>query len=414
MKIRFFLLGTQEHSSAKRLESDLKYVFSDYLTDNGDIQTFDDIKKATNSIAKAISDTHAVVFIAEHSKFATTKLMLSKAFGFELNCDVSLLQKACESFGKDPEEEDYEFSVTHAFVPVQSRLFVLEDGKYAGFSVANGNQTIILLPFEKDRTSFLMSSQVIPYLNATYHISIDITGLKKYNAEKLADILEERDIRIAVAGTNTASFFKEYVSVNEKLTDRTEISPITEKRGNMQPIDYVVNLSVAASELLSCRYGVAMSNAFYTGDSPDSEKIVYLAVTNERETAVRELHSYEGEDIPAFLARCSGDLCVFITDIIENDDDYAEDRSLREKAALKRYKTAIIAVAALILAAIVFCVSYFAVHDYSISQWGNSVIEYIFPGGNPFEGLFGKDDATQPEATTEWQPITDVTGNNDL
>lgn len=414
MKIRFFLLGTQEHSSAKRLESDLKYVFSDYLTDNGDIQTFDDIKKATNSIAKAISDTHAVVFIAEHSKFAATKLMLSKAFGFELNCDVSLLQKACESFGKDPEEEDYEFSVTHAFVPVQSRLFVLEDGKYAGFSVANGNQTIILLPFEKDRTSFLMSSQVIPYLNATYHISIDIAGLKKYNAEKLADILEERDIKIAVAGTNTASFFKEYVSVNEKLTDRTEISPITEKRGSMQPIDYVVNLSVAASELLSCRYGVAMSNAFYTGDSPDSEKIVYLAVTNERETAVRELHSYEGEDIPAFLARCSGDLCVFITDIIENDDDYAEDRSLREKAALKRYKTAIIAVAALILAAIVFCVSYFAVHDYSISQWGNSVIEYIFPGGNPFEGLFGKDDATQPETTTEWQPITDVTENNDL
>lgn len=407
MRIKFFLLGTEKHSSAKRLESDLKYVFSDYLTDNGDVQSFDDIKKATNSIAKAISDTHAVVFIAEKESFSATKLMLSKAFGFDLSCDVNLLQRACESFGKSSDTEDYEFSVTHAFVPPQSRTFVLEDGRYAGFSVANGNQTIILLPFEKDRTSYLLTSQVIPYINATYHISVDVAGLKRHNTQMLADILEERNMKIAVAGTNTASFFKEYISTNEKLASRTGISPITEKRGNMQPVDYVVNLSVAASELLACRYGVAISNAFYTGDSPDSEKIVYLAVTNERETAVREIHSFEGEDIPAFLARCSGDLCVFIADIIDNDDDYAQDKNIREKAAVKRYKTAIITVASLIVAALLFCLVYFTVHDYSLGQWGSNAIEFIFPGGNPFEGMFGNNDAPT-ELDTEWQPITDA------
>ena len=72
-------------------------------------------------------------------------------------------------------------------------------------------------------------------------------------------------------------------------------------------------------------YPVAMSNAFYTGESPESEKIVYLAVTNERETAVREIHSFSDEDIPQFLARCSGDFCVFISDIIDNDDEYCKD-----------------------------------------------------------------------------------------
>ena len=388
MKSRFFLLGTNKSSYSKRFVSEIKYLFRDCINDDGDVQTFDDITKATTSIAKAVTDTHTIVFIASEDKFCETKKMLSKAFGFELNCDSELLEKACDAFGKDPSEEDYEFSVKHAFIPPQSRYFTLDDGAYTGFSVANGNQTIILLPFIKDRTMFLLTSQVIPYLNATYHISINPGKLKDYNTERLSEVLRDGEIKLAVAGTNTASFFKEYIESCEKLGDAVSISPITEKRGNMQPVDYVVNLSVAASELLGCRYGIAMSNAFYTGDSPDSEKVVYLAVTNERETAVRELHSFKGEDIPAFLARCSGDFCVFIADIIANDGDYEDDRSTREKAAVKRYKIAIIAVSAIIAVCALFSGIYFAVHHYSPSDWISGVTEMIFPAGNPFAELF--------------------------
>ncbi|MBR3768775.1 MAG: hypothetical protein IKL10_11140 [Clostridia bacterium] len=390
MKARIFLMGAQNLGSCRRLETELKYVFSDYLTDNGGVSSFYGIKEATADIAKAVTDAHALIFIADYSSFGATKLMLSKAFGFELSCDPSLLQKACETCEKDPEEEDYEFSVTHAFVPSNTRTFVLSDGKFAGFSVANGNQTIILIPYEKDRTSVLLASQVIPYLNATYHVSIDFGKLKELNSQMLLSSLEKNASKIAVAGTNTASFFKDYVGVNEKLSAFINISPIAEKRGSMQPIDYVVNLSITAAELLSCRYGVAMSNAFYTGDSPDSEKIVYLAVTNERETAVREIHSFVGEDISSFLNRCSGDFCAFISDIISNDEVYVEDNAVREKAAEKRYKIAIASVAAVILAVAVFCFSYFYTNNYSITQWANNFIEWIFPAGNPFEGMFDR------------------------
>lgn len=413
MKIRFYLLGTQNHGSASRTESELKYVFSDYLDGNGGVQSFADMKEATTDIAKAVSDTHVLVFIADTSIFGNTKLMLSKAFGFELTCDTELLQNACQSFGKDIDEEDYEFSVTHAFVPSKARSFVLSDGKYAGFSIANGNQTIVLLPYEKGRTRVLLSSQVIPYLNASYHISADIGKLKKYNAEILLDSLEKGGTKIAVANTNTATFFKEYIGSDERISDFVSISPITEKRGDMPPVDYIVNLSIAAAELLSCRYGAAMSNAFYTGDSPDSEKIVYLAVSNERETAIREIHSFKGEEISVFLSRCSGDLCRFISDVIENDKDYSFDNSVREKAAIKRYKTALISVAAVIAALAVFCIAYFSINNYSISQWANNFIEWVFPAGNPFEDIFSDDRPGDGEDIAE---ITDVEsereGNN--
>lgn len=404
MKIRFYLLGTQNHGSAPRMETELKYVFSDYLDGNGGVQSFADMKEATTDIAKAVSDTHVLVFIADTSIFGNTKLMLSKAFGFELSCDTNFLQSACESFEKDPEEEDYEFSVTHAFVPSNSRSFVLSDGKYAGFSVASGNQTIVLLPYDKGRTQVLLATQVIPYLNASYHVSADIGKLKKFNTELLLSALEKGSTKIAVANTNTAAFFKEYVGTDERISDFVSVSPVTEKRGDMQPVDYIVNLSIAAAELLSCRYGVAMSNAFYTGDSPESEKIVYLAVSNERETAVREIHSFKGEEIGVFLSRCSGDLCRFIGDVIANDEDYTLDNSVREKAAIKRYKTALISVSAVIVALIAFCVAYFSVNDYSLSQWYDSFVEWVFPAGNPFEDLFKNE---KPGDGEDYAEITD-------
>lgn len=418
MKIRFFLLGTENYSSSARFEAELKEIFSDSLSDNGDISSYASMKDATADIAKAVEEAHALVFIAECSQFGSVKQMLSKAFGFELTCDLTLLERACNEMQKDRTEEDYDFSVTHAFVVPNSRVFVLEDGLYAGFSVANGNQTIILLPYEKERTSVLLNSQVIPYINASYHTETDVGVLKKYYSGRLLKTLEAKNEKIAVANTSTANFFKEYIGSEEKLSEYVSFSPVSEKRGEMAPVDYIVNLSVVASEFMNCRYGVAVSNAYYTGDSPESEKIVYLAVSNERETAVREIHSFKGEDIPSFLSRCCGDLCVFVEDKITDDDAVEADYSTREKAAAKRYKAAISVVAAAVVALGIFAFSYFYAHNYSIKTWAENFMEWVFPAGNPFEGMFdrntpGDDEIIENLDTTEAEKTsidTDISG----
>lgn len=403
MKVRFFLLGTENYGASQRLALELKQLFSEHITDDGDVMHASSVKDASADIAKAVSDSHALVFISDVKQYAATKLMLAKAFGFEMTADTALLEKACKALDKNPEDEDYEYSVSHAYVGKNSKIFVLGDGLYAGFSVANGNQTIIILPYEKDRTSVLISSQVIPYINATYNTSVSTESLKKYNAQRLYDILDGHNTEVAVAGTNTATFLKEYLSVDERLEGKLHISPIAEKRGNLQPVDYVVNLSITASEFLDCRYSVAISNAFYTGDSPESEKIVYIAVSNERETAVREIHSFEGEEISGFLSRCCGDLCAFISDIIDGDDGFDNDMKTRENAAVKRYKIAIGAVAAVIVAIIVFTVAYFGANGYTFGTWYENFMEWVFPAGDPFKDLFNSgvpgDDETNEDTT---------------
>ena len=412
MKLKIFLLGTENHASASRTEEELKQIFASQLSDNGDIQSFETIRDATSDIAKAVTESHALIFIADPGQYASTKRMLAKAFGFTLSCDTALLEKACTALGKDKEEEDSDFAVSHAFVPKNATAFVLADGLLSGFSVANGNQTIILLPLEKARTSVLVCSQVVPYLNASYHVNIDADRLKKYNGDKLYEVLGAHNARLAVSGTNTANFLKDYLSVEERADDKVLISPLAEKRGNLQPVDYVVNLSITAAELMSCPYGVAISNAFYTGDSPESEKIVYLAVSNERETAVREVHSLPGEEVSAFLSRCCGDLCVFVCDVIADDTVFRTDVKTRESAAVKRYKIAIAAASSVLVALIIFIAVYFTANSYSIGTWYNNFMEWVFPAGNPLDDIFGKDEQLSGEATDEETSSEEDTAEN--
>lgn len=411
MKIRFFILGAEQNGATQRLTTEIKCVFSDYFENDGDVMLYSGIKEATSDIAKAVENTHALVFIADSSEYGNTKSLLSKAFGFSLKCDDILLEKARATL-KDDETEEENFAFTHAFIPENARKFVLDDGLFGGFSVANGNQTIILIPYDNARTSVLLYAQVIPYINSVYHISANKDKIKEYNCETLADTLKKYDTRFAVAFTNTASFFKEYIGENDELKEKISFSELAEKRGGMSPADYVVNLSIVAAEFFDCPYGVAISNAYYTDSEPDSEKVVYLAVTNDRETSIREVHSYKGEDIQNYLTRCCGDLCRFVTDVLENDRNFIDDSELRKKAAVKRYKTAIITVAALIAALGIFIAAYFTTNNYTLSQWGTDFVEWVFPAGNPFAGMFDRFVPGEDEENIEKNSVSESESQN--
>ena len=58
MKIRFFLLGIEAHSSFSRFDGELKQLFADFIEDNGEVSAFSGMKDATTEIAKAVSEAH--------------------------------------------------------------------------------------------------------------------------------------------------------------------------------------------------------------------------------------------------------------------------------------------------------------------------------------------------------------------
>ncbi|MBQ6119102.1 MAG: hypothetical protein IJK98_07700, partial [Clostridia bacterium] len=188
---------------------------------------------------------------------------------------------------------------------------------------------------------------------------------------------------IAVAGTNTADFFTDYLSSEPTLADRIILSGKAEKRGSLSPADYVVNLSITAAEFYGTPYGVAISHAFYSGSDPSGEKLIYLAITNEYETSLREVRSLPGEEIPSLLSRCCGDLCTFISDIAGTDAGNREVSRVNEKSLTSQYKVIIALVAALVAGLVLFAGLFFTLHGYTLKTWAANAWSAVFPGSKP-------------------------------
>lgn len=393
MKIRIFIIGEEPADSVHSIEEQMHYIFSRFLAEENSVERYVSVTEATNAIASAFSDSHAVFFLAADDVFAQTKEILTKAFGLSVKVEKAILERAQKTCNTK-EADDSSFAFTHAGIPENARSFVLDDGLYSGFAAVCGQQTVILLPAETERTNALLSSQVIPFINAKYRINVDMDGLKRMRTNRLLELCEKANKTIAVAGTKTAPFFMDYTSFTPELKQFVKLSPRAEKRGSMPPADYVVNLSIAAAELMGSPYGIAISNAFYNGEDEEGEKIVYMAVTNDSQTVVREIHSLHDEEISSFLERCSADLCSFLAGIIEADAGSPVQKADRKVSA--KAPKAIIAVLVVILLALISFTGYFFVkNDYTLSDWYNTYI------GQYFGASDSVDDNTLPDADVE-------------
>ncbi len=375
MKLKVFIIGSEPSGAVFSLEDQVRYIFSKFLAEKDGVEKFATVKDAITSISKAFAESQAVIFLVADDVFAYTKLTISKAFGFDMKVNENILSKAMRTCNRKTSDDD--FAVTHAGIPEGARSFVLDDGLYAGFAAVSGEQTVIFLPAESERTQVLFSSQVIPFINAKYHINADMDGLKRLRTKYLADICQKTEKAIAVSCTNTASFLMDYIAYSPDLQQYIKLSPRAEKRGSLPPSDYVVNLSITAAELMGTPYGIAMSNAFYNGDSAEGEKVVYMAVTNDAQTVVREIRSLNNEDIPTFLERCCADLCLFVAGIIEKDAGLVPEEKIENKSS-KKAKGLIAALVCVIVLLASFCGYYFHVNGYTLNDWFNTYFGQFF------------------------------------
>ena len=369
MRARIFILGGEAAERDQSFDEILRRTFAGVLADNGALEYFTSLKDATVSIGKAFTDSDVVIFFSQPESFAETKEILCRALGLKLVVDEPLLGTALTTASPEMQESPY-FNVCHAGVAEGSQIFALKDALYSGFGCKRGRQTLVLLPLSGERTRILLYSLVIPYLNGESGENISSTPLQFYYAQQLAASAVRENVKIAVASTKPAEILTKYLSYVPELTDRVMVAGKAEDRGNMPPNEYVVNLSITAAEFLGVPYGVAMSNAYYTGNDPAAEKTVYIAVTNEDETTVQELRSFYGESTGDFLFRSCGELCKLLARIIDVDAGEATDaRSVAQKKSAARYKRAIAAVLALILLIGGGGAYYFYNYGYTAQDW---------------------------------------------
>ncbi|MCH5197978.1 MAG: hypothetical protein J1E34_03630 [Oscillospiraceae bacterium] len=381
MKAKIIILGKvrTEAEGSDTFEEILKKTFDPVLMQENGIEYFSTLKEATAAIGKAFSDSDTIMFFSVLSKYAETKEILCKALGLQLTVDERLLAGALKT-ASEKEQESLDFNVCHAGVVSGGDIFALSDCLYSGFAAKRGRQTVMLLPLEESRAYAVLGNFVIPYMNEKLSSSLSAAPLQYYYAEKLSAASAREKVKIAIAGTKPAVVFKKYVASSEGLSDRILLVNKTENRGSMPPNEYVVNLSITAAELMGVPYGIAMSNAYYSGDDANGVKTVYIAVTNEVETTVREISSFYGESTGEFIFRCCSEQCKLLTEIIDADAGLIKKESpvIDKQKSGDKYKALIAVLVAVILFVCAAGGYYFRAHSYSLKNWAQSYLPFLY------------------------------------
>lgn len=414
MKAKIFVFGTDPEEN-RLFDFMIANTFREVTDENG-ILYFPDVRSATNEIGAAFRAADTVLFFAAEDAFADVKHILCKALGLKLRVDADLLARAARSV--PGVQTDTAAAVCHAGIPEKGEPFALSDALYSGFGVRRSRQTVAVLPVGLSRTGKVLAEQVIPYLNARSETPLPTD----YAAHIFAFLLEERlhdtDIVVSVSDTKTTALFRRYISSVGRLQDHMPVAAKAEQRGSIPPNEYVANLSLTAAEFFHAPYGIAMSNAYYTGEDASGEKKVYLAVTSAEDSTVREITSYYGESTADFLERCCGEMCLLADEVIDTETAPAPLVPQEPKDEKNRhfhlYFSIILALIAVVFS---FGIWYFMAHDYSLKDWAATYLPFVFSGeqaekataANASAGAIDavvtetkkKETATKAETTTE-------------
>jgi len=358
MKARIIILGRVPGLEPDTFGDILKKTFSGVLADQSPVEHFAALKDATASIGRAFTDSDTIMFFSTLPKYAETKEILCKALGLELTVDEDILSGALKTASQKEQEADY---------------------LYAGFAAKRGRQTVMLLPLDESRATVMLGTLVIPYMNERLGAGLKTEPLQYYYGEKLLACVKREKIKIAIAGTKPAEIFMKYVGFSDELSKRVLYVNKAENRGNMPPNEYVVNLSITAAEFMGVPYGIAISNAYYSGDDPSGVKTVYITVTNDAETTVREIRSFYGENTGEFLFRCCSEQCRLLTEIIDTDAGLIkkEEPENKKNSGGGKYKALIAVLAALILLVCGAGGYYFHSHSYTLKDWAQSYLSFL-------------------------------------
>lgn len=377
MKIRIFVLGVDINGTDKLLDNILRDTFAGQFADDGSIEYYSSVKDAAGSIANAFVDSETVVFFAAPENYCAIKKVIARAFRFELTVNARILEMA-NRFAPESMKSDVLFSDTHALIPENAKAFVTSDGLFSGFGSVRGSQTVVFLPYMTERACSMLSTQVIPFINSVYSQSIPTEYCEHIYARLLHETIEREPVNIAMALTKTADLFCDYISSSKLLSECINKCPRSEERGTMRPSEYVVNLSIAAAELQGVPYGIVLSNAYYMDDTSKERLTVFMAVTNDRLTTVRELKSFAWETSSEFMQRCCGELCKLLNEIIEKDRGIGAEGTDDDPKKIHKYRSLAAITGAAIILLLIVGGYIFSSNSYSLKDWMHNHFPAVF------------------------------------
>ncbi len=397
MKTKVLSLNVDKSMSFARFQARIESSISNF-TDDCAFQEFEDIREMFVALQSALQNDELIITAVDVKNYLKFKNALIQAFGTDVVYNSDVLKRLENLSLEDKKKQSY------AAFPEPATVFVSDDGMYSGFAMVNETQYLILLPIDNYRIDEILRNGVIPFLNEQMTAKYEdiVSSIEKpayYEKVSFAvDSILEADSLVAINGTRNAEVLKSCGDSVIGFDKAFVFTPYVEDKGKINPTEYTAQLARVSLDLSSAKLGACISDIFTSNDA----KYICIAVSDGDSALVRKLYMADDESEHEFVESAAVELIELIAEKvsgkrsvgIEIADEQENVITDDDKKIAKKKPLGILA----IVIGLVFIIC--------------AIFVFILQSndkGDLFGSLFGKEQTSTTETTTEPTSTTEPT-----
>lgn len=345
------LFAQSAQGAADYLERKLG-IYAENLTS----EDFGDISVFAARAADLAEDGRIVVAAAPLDAFLNAKLRFLKSLSLKIVKSTSILSAMGETAPLTPKECDL-----HAAIPHKAKVFLSQDGLYSAFAAKDDDCTIVFLPLDEDRLSYLFSTGLEQIFTETaLPKSAPVPVAPPAPKTKMQE-LKERVTGVISSGKTVAvspcGCGKMLLSAISAVPDCERAfvvdSAIREREENESAADYIAQCAKMSKENSGTDLGISISG-IYNDNEADGDFVIVCVADSDRAKAAK-VYANPGEDKKLLIVAAIIKLCSML-DELSAAGMVNPNPPVKKKKWKKNSKTPLIIAIIGIAVAIIACV----------------------------------------------------------
>lgn len=326
MNIGFIALNMSGAQTVQSAFDTVRGMLSSY--GRCDFKLCGSMSQLSPSLSDAFANSDVVVVGVEPSVYCKAKLAILRAMHIKTELSTQVKERL-----KSPVVMDAQHTAMQCAMPVDSTVFVSQDGMYSGFAIKSGSQHFSLIPLDKLRLDSVVEKGLCSYLEENGIKSEQTDSAAKGEAlsctDRAARSLRLCSQKIYFADTPSCAIVKNLCK-DSYVDGAFVFGTHTAKRGTESPRSYIADLARYSIPDGENALGAAISNVFTGTSQEDGEQRynIYVAVADRSMSRVLRFASQAGET-PEELVNTAVEMLMEM--IIEKCDGQVQ--SMREPTA---------------------------------------------------------------------------------
>lgn len=331
MDIKLFSLCNQASPDAERGKKQILECAKNFFPEVNGFSEFSSQKRMLVAISQSLLAADIVLVAVQSTMYNTTKKMLCSAL--DMKCTSNSEVAAALKNKLDKKELKPNVYSANSALPQTALLLPTDDYINCGFALTSGGQHIIYMPVEDEKAQEIILGSLYDYFSELCDQHIAVNAMKyrhKALITRAIKKLNERSLRVAVAGNDASNYLIDYMSKKDAATIVIDLNYDLPNETDLKSL--AISMARKVRENNHTDLGVYISDMFTDSDS--EIPCAYISIANEEGTKTYRLAAESDESEKSLSKVCVDKLLLLLCnpDRIGNlPEESAEEKTADDK-----------------------------------------------------------------------------------